>query len=1108
MRNILKKALFFLFLCLVLTTFSGLAQTIRYTLLENTSDGALVRVDFPTYKTAVVEVNGVEMRKLVMPQAYPMLEVGAPELLQTAFSLIVPDNCTPTAEVVASDFTTVTGFELAPSKGKLYRTVNPAEVSYVKGSSYFEDRFQKDNIVTVGEPYRLRDYSGVALHLYPFAYNPVRKQLKVFSSITVRVHYNARQALSHPAKMAKCFDDVYANHFLNYAAVKSTPLQEDGDMLILAPDNFCEAMQPYADWKRRNGYATEIVSLSTVGNSATAVKNYILNYYNSHNLAYVVLVGDNQQFPTITAGGNISDNYYGELVGNDKYPDVIIGKISAESIDQVAVQVEKFLQYERGPQEGAHFPIFLGISSDQGPGDNNEYDYDHIRNIDNILTQHTYTSGYEMLEGSQGGLDESGNPTAAMVTQALNSGVGIINYCGHGAETSWVTSNFKVSNINALTNYNKLPFIISVACVNGAYSGRTCFAEAWLRASKNGQPTGAVGALMSTINQPWNSPMCAQDRMIELLTGHNNVQKRSTYGGIVFNGIIKMLDTYNDYEVARTWILFGDPALLVRTDVPQTLQVNHSDKVRLGFTTVEFSSPVDARVTLCRAGEILATGNITGGTLSLQLPADINVSDTLEVLATAPNYIPYMGVMEVIPNEGPFLICQEMMVNDEGNHNGDADYGETVNLSVVMKNVGSQDASNAQVKISTTDPYLTVLNGEINVSSIARSASQTFDNAFRVKVAPNAPAFYNALITMRVIIGDDTTRLSYSLMLHAPLFKLDDIVVDDATTGNGNGKLDLGEIAFITVKVTNAGNGVSKAGIAHILNPDATLTLYRFPQEMPALDVNQDHIVRFKVKSKTSTPVSSLIRIKFNSEDGYSQTHEFTLKVGSLREDFETGDFSAYSWSVGGTNSWTVTTQNPYEGHYAARSANIGNNATSTLSIQRTHQVDDTLTFYYKVSSEAEYDFLSFYIDNQEIEKWSGEVDWTRFSMLVPAGTHTYRWRYKKDTYMAEGQDMAMIDAIDFPCMTTAVGIEEFAGETLMVSPNPTTGPVTLQLPEEMATEGVQCQIFDLTGRMLGSQPVMSVATNLSLEAYPAGVYILKITDNQSVLNTVKIIKQ
>ena len=819
-------------------------------------------------------------------------------------------------------------------------------------------------------------------------------------------------------------------------------------------------------------------------------------------------MGDNQQFPTISAGGNVSDNYYGELVGNDKYPDVIIGKISAENINQVTVQVEKFIQYEREPQEGSHFPVFLGISSDQGPGDNNEYDYDHIRNIDNVLMNHTYTSGYEMFEGTHGGLDASGNPTASMVSQALNSGVGIINYCGHGAETYWVSSNFGVSNINALTNYNKLPFIISVACVNGDYSGRTCFAEAWLRANKNGQPTGAVGALMSTINQPWNSPMCAQDRMIELLTGENNTTMKRTYGGIVFNGFIKMLDTYNDYEVTRTWVLFGDPSLLVRTDVPQTLNVNYIDKIRLGMTSVDFSSPVDARVTLCRGSEILATGNISSGTLTLQLPTDLNVTDTIEVLATSPNYIPFVGILEVVPNEGPFLICQEMMVNDEGNQNGDADYGETANLSVVMRNVGTQDAHNAQVHISTTDPYLTVVDGNLSIPSVTTAASETFQNAFKVRVAQDVPAFHSAQIVMRVIIGNDTTRLSYGLMLHAPLFELGDIVVDDASMGNGNGKLDLGEIAFITVKVTNAGNGVSKAGIAHILNPDATLTLYRFPQEMPALAVNDNHTLRFKVRSNASNPVSSLIRIKFNSEDGYTQTREFMLKVGSVQEDFESGDFSAYNWSVGGSNSWTITTQDPYEGHYAARSANIGNNASSTLSIQRTHQVADTLSFYYKVSSEVDYDILSFYIDNQEIGQWSGEVNWTRFSMLVPAGTHTYRWRYKKDAYVSSGQDMAMIDAIDFPCMTGTVGIEEIARPDLSVSPNPTTGVVTLQLPEELATEGVQCQIFDLTGRLLGSQPVTSVATILSLEAYPAGFYILKVTDNQSVLNTVKIIKQ
>ena len=80
--------------------------------------------------------------------------------------------------------------------------------------------------------------------------------------------------------------------------------------------------------------------------------------------------------------------------------------------------------------------------------------------------------------------------------------------------------------------------------------------------------------------------------------------------------------------------------------------------------------------------------------------------------------------------------------------------------------------------------------------------------------------------------------------------------------------------------------------------------------------------------------------------------------------------------------------------------------------------------------------------------------------------------------------------------------------EELQVSPNPTTGMVTVQLPEELFMKGAQCQLFDLTGRLLGSQPVTSVATTLSLEAFPAGVYILKVTDNQSVLNTTKIIKQ
>lgn len=102
-------------------------------------------------------------------------------------------------------------------------------------------------------------------------------------------------------------------------------------------------------------------------------------------------------------------------------------------------------------------------------------------------------------------------PTASEVTGFVNAGLGIINYVGHGAVTEWVTSEFTNTNVSGLTNGSKLPFLISVACVNGDFDGNTCFGEAWLRKSGG----GAVAAIMSSINQPWDQPMIAQDYNIQ-----------------------------------------------------------------------------------------------------------------------------------------------------------------------------------------------------------------------------------------------------------------------------------------------------------------------------------------------------------------------------------------------------------------------------------------------------------------------------------------------------------------------------------------------------------------------------------------------------------------
>lgn len=1085
------------------------SQDPQFTLLQSSSEGAIVRIDFPTYSTHRVDVNGKTMYHLDMKSAYPILETGSPSLLEAAFSLIIPENSHPTATIIASEYTSIPQFELAPSKGKLYRNVNPDDVAYIKGSSFFENRFLRDNEVTVGESYQLRDYTGVAIQVYPFSYNPIQKILRAYSSITVEVQYNSQQSFRSISSVAKAYNDIYAGHFLNYSTAKSAPLEEMGDILILAPDEFCEAMQPYADWKIQNGYRTEIVPLSIAGHTGALVKSYIANYYNEHNLAYVVIVGDNNKFPTLSVDGNVSDNYYAEIVGNDKYPDFIIGKISAETAEQVTLQVNKFLQYEQSPVETAHFPVFCGIASSQGPGDNNEYDYAHIRNIGNTLNAYTYTSGYELFEGNHGGLDASGNPTAAQVLNIVNNGVGIINYCGHGNVNIWSTSNFNNSNINNLTNYNKLPFIISVACLNGNYVNNTCFAEAWLRANKNGQPTGAVGTLMSLISQPWNSPMCAQDEMIRLLTGTSSVTQKHTFGGIVFNGFIKMLDNYNDYEVSRTWILFGDPAMMVRTAIPEQLSVEHFQEIPYGFANIDFASPVEnARIILTHNGEIVEQGTISNGQCLLTIPTTLQESDTLNITAVAPNHLPYQGRCILIPNEGPFVTYKSMVIHDNRNNDGLANYGETITMDVVLKNIGSEDATNVSAQLTTSDSYLTILDGSQDFGSIDAGAERTFSAAYQLKVSNDVPANYTASLLLHISFDNQNFTTHIPLQTYAPSLVASNITVDDATLGNNNKSLDLGETAMLKFTVSNEGNYDALGGTAVISCPGGELQLYRYPQELPALSIGSSQTLLFKAKAKVNEPTTARVHVLFVTSDNRIESADLFFKIGSVIENWESGDFNSLNWNNNSVSPWKITTSNPYEGTYAVRSGNIGNSANSTLSISHTNSADDTLSFYYKVSSEENYDFLKFYMDNTVVESWSGNIGWTKYSTLVPAGTHTFQWQYSKDNYMSSGSDMAMLDYISFPCLNRTTGVEDAHIPEIAVLPNPTSDVIQIMIPEDYDLNNATLQLFDLSGRLLQQEEVVSSVNTLSLASYAQGMYILKLVNNHTILKSIKIIKQ
>lgn len=1107
------------FIIIVLGTLASQAQNINFTLLSSNQNEAVVRIDFGTYHTETVTVDGTEMQTLHSADAYPVLKKGSPELLQTAFSLIVPEGSQPETEILSEQFTEVTHFALAPSKGKLYRNVNPENIPYTKNTDYQSANYLMGSAVAVGEEYQLRDFHGVSVKVFPFDYNPSAQKLKVYSSVTVKVRFNSSRSISAPAKNNRTFDALYADHFLNYTAFRGTPVTEEGDILIIAPQEFMEAMQPYVDWKIRTGYNTEIVPLSTAGSTSGMIKNYITSYYNEHNLAFVVIVGDNAQFPTPTVGGNKSDNNFTELVGNDSYPDIILGKISAENVSQVETQVQRFIEYEQNPPETSHFPSFMGIASDQGPGDNNEYDYQHIRNINNKLLNYTYTSGYELFEGSQGGLDASGNPTASMVATGVNAGVGIITYCGHGDVQMWVSSGFNNGNVNSLTNVGKLPFVYSVACVNGEYHTGTCFAEAWLRATYEGQPTGAVGFTGSTINQPWNSPMCAQDAMIDWLVGTNPANQKYTYGGIFFNGMIHMLDVYSDVSVFRTWILFGDPTLLVRTAVPAQLELSYNEILPVGVPSVTFSSPVEnARIAVTNGTEIIAVGNIQNGEYTMTFSQSYLPTDTLRVLATAPNYLPYEGIITFIPNEGPYVIVGNLTMTDDyvpfvnNRHNDLPEFGKRMKVKPEIVNIGNETASNFRINISTEDPYITINTNEITVSSLAADDTLLSDDAsFLFTIENVVPANHNAIIKMEIICGNDTIVQNKSVKLYAPSLTITSLTIDDTQSGNGNHRVDYGETFNCVVTIANTGNMPVTSGTFFLESFNDELTLSTSSIPFQTIESNGTTNVIFTATANNSIHEPTISYIKSAIWVNYFFAEKnFPVKIGEVTEDWETGGFTNMSWINNSSSPWTIVTSNPYEGTYCAKSGAITHSSTSILRIVDTVSVTDSISFYYKVSSEEDYDKLLFKMDGQTKGEWSGIIGWTHAAFPVTPGVHTYQWTYSKDHYGSAGHDCAYLDNISFPCgkVNHPVSIHQYTQNesSLQVWPNPATNYIHVAIDND--GQDYTFRIFDLNGRLLQGGRLTDNDTQISVSHYTSGTYILQVEDNQHHIQTKKIVKK
>ena len=652
---------------LLLLPFFSIGQ--QYKLITATESNITIDIQVPDFQTHVVNTPQGEAFYITASEAMNRAEAGDPDLPILVIPTIVGDQALMQINIAEAEYVDYENMEIAPSKGDFPRNINPEDVPYTYGEAYQHNAFFPHQLSWLDEPYIHRDVRGQNVVVCPYQYNPATKTLRVYTHVVlnmVNIGKDSRNIIDNRSKSLTLdpeFKSIYEQRYINYkeSMAKYNPIEENGELLIICYDAFMTAMEPFVAWKKQIGRPTTMVGTSETGTNATTIKSYIETYYAAHpNLTDILLVGDVAQIPGvyISAGSGYNgysgygDVQYGQTAGNDYYNELIVGRFCCETEAQVTNHVNKVLNYERDLNGTATWlTVGQGVSKrENGSGHFGEDDYQHIDNIRNDLLNYNYTEVHRDYQSVTGV-----TASAATISQHINEGVSIINYCNHGYETGWGVFSYSNSHVNALTNDYMLPYVISVACLNGKYDrSGDCFAEAWMRATNNstGNPTGAIGGMFSYISQPWIPPMYGQDEMVDILTEQQANNIKRTMGGVSINGNMKVLDQGASQNAVKgtynTWILFGDPTLTLRNAVPADMNVSHNPIMDASATTFTVNAPngEGALATLTRNGEIMGSAIITSGTATITFEAPSQAGEaTLTVFGY--NKITYIGTINI-----------------------------------------------------------------------------------------------------------------------------------------------------------------------------------------------------------------------------------------------------------------------------------------------------------------------------------------------------------------------------------------------------------------------------------------------------------------------------
>ena len=819
MRDRTKLALWLIFSVLTSVNFLMALEsdTGIFTIIEHGENYIDVEFTNPQFDSELINREGKEFTRLSNINAGISLQKGYPELLHYSAMFGVRNTGAYRVEEIKSVKEVIENIVIYPAQG-VQNTEKTVKFEYQE--DFYEKRqvkkYQPLPMLTLSSPAILRNYRTVNLTVNPMEYNVDKKELTVAKKIIFRITRfaeNGANEITGERYKSRAFEKILRSLLLNYDYISENSRSEyqQRSIVIITPSNTIldPEVEAYASWKRNKGFHVEIGHTGQNGldNSSSSIKNYLMGLYQNSTTPpeYVILVGDASGSISTTAYG-YGDHYYSCLDGNDILPEAFVGRISVSTVSEFITYMSKMDQYERTlslNQNQFNKSLLVGDTSPSGLSCVITCKYAK----DLILERnpnHAFTEIYD------------GNPDNNLMNNAIDTGAMFFIYRGWAGMSNWDSSD-----INSLTNNNKLVNAVINTCSSGTFTTRTSNTEYLMRVGSPSSPRGAITAIgLATTHTHTQMNNCLTNG-----TMHGIYKEDlSTMGEAIMRGKLTLYNTYYNISSLATedfceWNnLMGDPSIDIWREPIKDMDysiISNNGTVEASDSYIRLLVEDDNGDPLENAWVTIHDDNFqksvyTGSDGIADIGLEMSLGDNLYTVVTKPDYKPVLRTIAVAGTET--IKPSSIQVNDgvtettSGNNDGIANPGEKINIDLTLRNYTDAAIFNPVAEIDSDDSCVYIVDSDDNFNTLYINGNVSGDNGFIVYISEDIQESRDILFNVTLTDENSVARTTeFRLPIVVPSLDVESIIIDDSVT---NQYLQPGVQSSVAFTLNNSGSEI------------------------------------------------------------------------------------------------------------------------------------------------------------------------------------------------------------------------------------------------------------------------------------------------------------